>query len=337
MAVLDAAINGTGIAQSGPMVTVLSPHQYNFTMPLTVEVWAGPIPDDLEDWDEAYEVWLDTDKSGLTFESPTLSAVAVSVPPGRYRALLTGRGFIARGWPGSTTPVDRWRIRLCAGDELGAPRHLQAGHFSTNPVGPATPVAPVVARAAQTGEELDVVAQRERQRAFELQAFWGGVEPSERLRTVGARARTLAEADRPLAEWIAAQPSPLQRRIALWAARTACTAAPTQRLNWEIALSALSSGDPLPAPFDNQATAWAALYAGTSTGTTSVVILTEVSSAGRGAARPAIDPPAAALATVLAAASESPAVAAFGALAQAVSARDQDQDLYDELRREFGV
>ena len=38
MAVLNAALDGTGIGQFGPVVTVLSPHQYNFDMSLTVEV-----------------------------------------------------------------------------------------------------------------------------------------------------------------------------------------------------------------------------------------------------------------------------------------------------------
>jgi hypothetical protein len=44
------AIDAGGIAQSPSTLVVLSPHQVNFAMPLRVEAWDGPPPDDTADW-----------------------------------------------------------------------------------------------------------------------------------------------------------------------------------------------------------------------------------------------------------------------------------------------
>lgn len=112
------ANEGDGIAQipveysfSGTLV-VLSPHQNNFQMPLRAEIWDGPPPDDLADWPEAFEAHLDVDPHGLYYSSTTMSSTRLGVPPGGYHALITGRGFVAHGWPRSTIPGDTWRIRL---------------------------------------------------------------------------------------------------------------------------------------------------------------------------------------------------------------------------------
>ena len=104
---------GAGIAADRDVVLVLSPHQYNFAMPLRIEVLGEEPPDDLSTWQEVFEVALDVGEYGeLSFESPTVQAQSWEIPPGRYTARIAGRGFVNRGWPGSTEPGDSWRIQL---------------------------------------------------------------------------------------------------------------------------------------------------------------------------------------------------------------------------------
>lgn len=112
VSVVDAAIAGDGIAQHGPALVVLSPHQNNFAMPLRVEQWPAEPPDDLDAWDEAYTAWLEINERGLVFESPTLNSTSIAVPPGTYAVRITGKDFVNRGWPGSTKPGDSWRLQF---------------------------------------------------------------------------------------------------------------------------------------------------------------------------------------------------------------------------------
>ena len=121
---LDAAAEGVGIANG--VVSLASPHQNNFRMPLRVEVWNAEPSSDLDDWEEAFEVHLDVGEYGLVYGSPTDDYVPLPVPPGSYHALITGRGFVAIGWPGSTTPGDSWRIRLWPSYGPREPAHLRA-------------------------------------------------------------------------------------------------------------------------------------------------------------------------------------------------------------------
>jgi len=123
----EAQAIGDGVAADRRTVLVLSPHQNNFAMATRIEVWDRTPPDDLDSWDEAFEAGLEVDPRGeLRFESPTMSAVACAVPPGRYRILVAARGFVAHGWPGSTTPGDSWRVQLWPADGEVAPRRLRS-------------------------------------------------------------------------------------------------------------------------------------------------------------------------------------------------------------------
>jgi hypothetical protein len=107
---LVVADGGVGLAEG--VVCVTSPHQNNFEMALRVEMWSGEPPSDLDDWEEAFEVHLEVGDFGLLYGSPTMDFVPLPVRPGSYHALITGRGFVAIGWPGSTEPGDSWRIRM---------------------------------------------------------------------------------------------------------------------------------------------------------------------------------------------------------------------------------
>jgi hypothetical protein len=155
LAVLERAQDGDGIAQDGGLVVILSPHQNNFDMPLRVEVWDSAPPDDLEEWEEAFEAHLDVNQYGLVFESPTLDFIDLAVPPGSYYALITGRGFVAHGWPGSTEPGDHWRLRLWPS---GGP--ARAGRLRAYPPSaePARAVHLTAGRAAAARINRDLVA-----------------------------------------------------------------------------------------------------------------------------------------------------------------------------------
>jgi hypothetical protein len=112
---ISRAHDADGIAWEAGTLAVLSPHQNNFEMPLRVELWDGEPPGDLNDWEEAFEAYLEWEHGGLTYSSPTMDSKDFPIPPGAYQVLITGRGFVAHGWPGSTTPGDRWRLQLWPG------------------------------------------------------------------------------------------------------------------------------------------------------------------------------------------------------------------------------
>jgi hypothetical protein len=105
---------------------VLSPHQNNFAMSVTFELWSDAPVDDLEVWDEAFEVSLDVDEEGLSYGSPTLEWETIALSSGRYGLRIFGRDFVAHRWPGSTTPGDRWRWQQWRCKAQIAPRRLRS-------------------------------------------------------------------------------------------------------------------------------------------------------------------------------------------------------------------
>lgn len=123
--ILNEAIEGHGIAQRRGTTVVLSRHQNNFAMPLRVEVWTAPPTDDLDEWELACDVHIDVGESGLVYQSPTMTATELPVPPGSYRLRICARGFIAYGFPGSTTPPDVWRLQCWPDDGPNQPRILK--------------------------------------------------------------------------------------------------------------------------------------------------------------------------------------------------------------------
>ncbi|TWF75906.1 hypothetical protein FHX44_111791 [Pseudonocardia hierapolitana] len=121
---IDAANDADNIAQGNAILVVLSPHQNNFALGLTVEQWSSRPPDDLDAWEEGFEASLTVGDLGLVYMSPTDTYVQLDVPSGAYRARIVGRGFVNRGWPGSTTPGDVWRIQVWPCTEHAAPRRI---------------------------------------------------------------------------------------------------------------------------------------------------------------------------------------------------------------------
>jgi hypothetical protein len=121
---IDAANDADNIAQGSAILVVLSPHQNNFELGLTVEQWSSRPPDDLDAWEEGFEASLTVGDLGLIYMSPTDTYVQLDVPSGAYRARIVGRGFVNRGWPGSTTPGDVWRIQVWPCAEHITPRRI---------------------------------------------------------------------------------------------------------------------------------------------------------------------------------------------------------------------
>jgi hypothetical protein len=121
---LEQALDGDGIAQADGLLVVLSPHQNNFAMPLAVEVWDGEPARDVDEWQEAFQAHIEV-TTQFGYESPTDELIEIAVPSGSYAVLITGRGFVAHGWPGSTEPGDQWRIRLWPSEARLPPRPLK--------------------------------------------------------------------------------------------------------------------------------------------------------------------------------------------------------------------
>lgn len=122
---IDAAIADGDIAQGEDMLVILVPHQNNVEMSLTVERWSVEPPDDLADWEEVFEAPIEVTDDGLEYTSPDDGlCVPLDVPQGQYRARIVGRGFVNRGWPGSITPGDVWRIQLWPSTDDTAARHI---------------------------------------------------------------------------------------------------------------------------------------------------------------------------------------------------------------------
>ena len=120
MDLLTQAQTGPGIASYECGVVVLSPHQNNFRMPLRIEVWRQRAPDDGDSWEEVAETRISVEDGELRYHSPaTAGAASCPVPDGQYAVRICGRGFVNRGWPGSTEPGDAWRVQLWpATDEI---------------------------------------------------------------------------------------------------------------------------------------------------------------------------------------------------------------------------
>ncbi|WP_240797406.1 hypothetical protein [Streptomyces sp. F001] len=124
------------------------------------------------------------------------------------------------------------------------------------------PPAPTPAERAEAEHQARLAQeQAEQQRRLAHERWkWGGQLPSQALRTVGGNVRGLLDFDPALLHAIDAAGPATQRTVALLAARRACEAAGLTDLDWIAdALTALTEGRPLPAPFDDPARMWQTL------------------------------------------------------------------------------
>jgi hypothetical protein len=104
---------------------------------------------------------------------------------------------------------------------------------------------------------------------------WGGTPPTERLRRLPANTIGLAHLDRGLLDALGDSTPDVQRAMARWAARQACTIAGLATIDWIApALTALERGEPLPPPFDDDHQPWDLLRADQRVPSTTVTIPT---------------------------------------------------------------
>jgi hypothetical protein len=78
------------------LIDLITPSQYNPKAPMRVEVSEEPPPLNLDEWDHVVEVPLPVPSGTLHFEASGGGApVETGIPPGLYRARLSGRGYLA--------------------------------------------------------------------------------------------------------------------------------------------------------------------------------------------------------------------------------------------------
>ncbi len=109
---IDKASKGENIAGNDEVVLLLVPHQHNFAMPLRVELWNDKPPSDIDNWEEVFEGYLNIVNGILVYDSPDTDGYEFEIPNNQYKVLISGRGFVNRGWTKSTEPGDNWRVQL---------------------------------------------------------------------------------------------------------------------------------------------------------------------------------------------------------------------------------
>ena len=294
------------------------------------------IPPLAEDWEEVVEVSFSAAEEDLSLSAYQWSDDLALPEAGDYRVRYCARGFEqARDQDtrlDSDPALDSYLIELWpappAPDAVIRVHAPAAAYWhATAQQTPPPPSVEARARAAAEAAAAEAAEEARRVERWELQR-WGGVPPSAELRRAGAQGTQLARVDRDLAEEIASLHPTRLRALAVWAAEQACERAGPGPLDWNAALAALRAGATMPAPFDDRTGAWQTLYPGPST--LSVVVVRNAQPRHQ-----AIAAPAAALATVLAAAAEDPTEAAFGTVFQAASSWADRSDFFRQVRAEL--
>lgn len=107
----DAHESRRFVGYDGGMLNILTPSQYNWEAPLRLEVFNAPPPLDTDEWDHVAEAPLRVPSGRLIFEASGGGIPhETSVPPGIYRARVSGRDFVAG--IGEIEGRERWRIQL---------------------------------------------------------------------------------------------------------------------------------------------------------------------------------------------------------------------------------
>ncbi|WP_223263463.1 hypothetical protein [Rhodococcus sp. MTM3W5.2] len=344
-------------AGNGNALVVLSPHQNNFEMPTSVQVWNGRPPADRDEWQQVSEGRLRVSEAGqIMIASPTTGEVFCEVPEGDYLIEVSGRGFVNYGWPGSTTPGDVWRIRMWPNDGtepepaqmwvmpgFGVPENSPRPEPAAGPVESDEPKWITVfepgggSRMVRTSELRAEAAEAQRQ-------AWGGGDPiPEMLEYNGGQ--SLTKYDRALVLALLEMDGGRLREIARWCASKAYEFAGLADRTWVApALAALHAGEPLPPPFDDIASAFAHLEADrrkeapASEGSGQGVFVTYSSGEFDPFDHGPISRPSYALPTIFAAAGPDPRRAAFDALSSASVTFQRDaRELHAQLRETFGI
>jgi len=101
------------------LIALIAPSQYNWKAPMRVEVSDAPPPPDTDDWDHVVEVPLPVPSGTLYFEaSGGGTPIETQIPPGTYRARLSGRGYLAGA--GEIEGHESYRLQLWPAEETDA-------------------------------------------------------------------------------------------------------------------------------------------------------------------------------------------------------------------------
>ena len=218
-------------AGSGGVVVVLSPHQNNFEMVIDVERWQQRPPSDRDDWQQVSEDHLTIDEDGtLTLESPTTDPLTYALDAGDYIAEVSGKDFVAQGWPGSTTPGDSWRIRLWPdnGENLQPPQ-LWPGPDGQPLETAATEEPPDTGILVEDLSDIDFA-----QPIVDLPVFTPMQlqDPVAQAISWFTGAFYVYTAAPELAAKVVGLPADRQRELAVWTAQQACAAAGIADQSW---------------------------------------------------------------------------------------------------------
>lgn len=346
---LDTAFRGQvnglcGGASSGFLYlsTGLHAGHVGFTVELHEE--APPIDDF---WDDIVEVPFRPRSETLhVIELFGPAACSLAVPQVSLRVRYCAHGMDAAAplhfVPDDEPIVDRyllqlWPAPLSADRVLRQTSAVAAHRHDWVHTLPPPPTPEEQAEAETRRVEAERQAQREAQESWERmqeEMFWGGVRPSERLRTLQANVIGLVQLDRALVNTLADTDPDLQRSVARWATRRAWDAAGLSSLTWAApALAALEHGEKLPPPFDDQMKVWGLLI-----GEDRQVQNVHVRTTGppRIELPTNVDPQFAALPAIFAAVEADPLRAAVDSLyAAAVTVGQEYPLLLEELRKAF--
>jgi hypothetical protein len=109
---LDDAEGPLRVGRADKLVVLTTPVQFNYATPMRVEVWPNEPADDSAGWDHVVDIDLDLPTGQLRFRQngPADEAVSCEVPPGAYRARLSGRGYEHTNPQGGG--LDDYRVQL---------------------------------------------------------------------------------------------------------------------------------------------------------------------------------------------------------------------------------
>lgn len=266
---LQQALSAPPHAGDGRTVVVLSPHQSNFHMPVTVQVLLSrPVPDPTM-WQQICQDRLEIGEAGTFSIDTTIGTNDVSCPvdPDRYLVEVSGRGFVRYQWQGDE-PADTWRIRLWPDDGIPPiPATLWGAGYQFK-----EPSTPPVVGSLTDGEqaqpkwittfgsdgtnEIVKVSELERRAAEREREAWGGREPIPQAQTYYG-GQQLAHVDRSLLVRLLAANEETARRVAIACMQRAFDIADMSHEPWlQSALSAVTNGQQPPPPFTNSASAF---------------------------------------------------------------------------------
>jgi hypothetical protein len=115
----DASESRRFVGYDGGLVDLLTPSQYNWKVPMRIEVSDEPPPLDAEAWDHIVEAPLPVPSGRLYFEaSGGGTPIETQIPAGTYRARLSGRGFVAGA--GEIEGHESYRLQLWPAEKAKA-------------------------------------------------------------------------------------------------------------------------------------------------------------------------------------------------------------------------